>query len=224
MPETRRGVFVTGTDTNVGKTVVAAALMTRLRLSGPVRYWKPVQTGIEQDDDTATVRALAACTPREIFPAGVRLERPVSPHVAARACGQSIDLDDLLTLASAQPAGEYWVVEGAGGVLVPLNDQRLVIDLIATLRLPAVIAARSGLGTINHTLLTLEVLRARDVSVAGVVMVGPPHPDNRWSIERYGQTRVIGELPRLEPLTPDALRDAALGWALDGLDVARPGS
>lgn len=215
-----RGVFVTGTDTGVGKTVVSAALVAALRGHHRVRYWKPIQTGIEHDNDTETVRVLGACVPADIYDAGVRLLQPVSPHLAARAAGQAIDLDDLVTLASAQPPGEFWVVEGAGGALVPVNGRDLMIDLIARLGVPAVVVARSSLGTINHTLLTLDALRRRSVGIAGVVMVGEPNGDNRESIERYGDVRVIGELPLLRPLTPESLHRATESWTLAGLESA----
>lgn len=219
-----RGVFVTGTDTGVGKTVVAAGLVSHIRrrltqsFTGSadrmVRYWKPVQTGIEQDDDTATVKYLAACRDDECLDEGVRLPRPVSPHLAARLSGTVITLDRLTTILSAQPATGAWVVEGAGGVLVPLNDSDFMIDLMASLGLPAVVVTRSTLGTINHTLLTLEVLRSRGLSVAGVVVNGPSNPDNCEAISRYGRVPVLGRLHLLEPLSPDALRQ----WAEGDLD------
>lgn len=212
-----RGLFVTGTDTGVGKTVVAAALLHRLRVVGRVRYWKPVQTGLDEDDDTETVRRLAAAGPREIFAAGIRLSRPLSPHQAARLESRSIALDDLTTLASIQPPGEFWIVEGAGGVLVPLNEQQLMTDLMRALGMPVVIAARSRLGTINHTLLTLEALRSRDLDIAGVVVVGEPNRDNREAIAYFGGVPVIGELPMLETLTPEALAGAASSWSIETL-------
>ena len=224
-----RGLFVTGTDTGVGKTVVAAALMARLRggLGDPsrswneVRYWKPIQTGIEEHDDTRTVRQLARCREDEILDQGVRLRRPLSPHLAARLAGQTLSLDvaalPMVQALDAQPHQVCWIVEGAGGVLVPLNDSALMVDLMARLGLPVVIVSRSGLGTINHTLLSLESLRARGTIVAGVVMNGAPDADNRRAIERYGQVAVLGELPPLDPLSPDRIAD----WAASGLDVER---
>ena len=215
------GVFVTGTDTNVGKTVVAAALVARLRPHQTVRYWKPIQTGIEQDDDTATVQRLSGCTPGEVYHAGIRLPRPLSPHLAAHLAGAVINLDDLLTLALAQPAGECWVVEGAGGVFVPLNDSQMMIDLISVLGAPVVVTARSGLGTINHTLLTLQALRARALSVAGVVMVGERNAENRAAIERYGDVAVLGELPTLAPISAATLRAASVDWDLTWLGLTR---
>lgn len=212
----RSGVFVTGTDTNVGKTVAAAALLCRYRRHAALRYWKPVQTGIERDDDTAEVRRLAACDAHAIFEDGVRLPHPVSPHLAAKLNGTEIALDALIATIDSQPSTDRWIIEGAGGVLVPLNGSALMIDLMVRLGVAALVVAPSGLGTINHTLLTLEALRSRSVPVAGVVMVGPQNAENRLAIERHGQVDVVGELPLLEPLTPDTLGR----WAEDRLDPA----
>ena len=114
---------------------------------------------------------------------GIRLQRPLSPHLSARLAGVSINLEDLVEIAMAQPPTRRWMVEGAGGILVPVNARDLMADLIARLAIPAVIVARSGLGTINHTLLTIEALRARTLSVAGVIMVGEPMRHNRFAIE-----------------------------------------
>jgi dethiobiotin synthase len=209
------GLFVTGTDTGVGKTIVAAALMHRLRRNGPVRYWKPVQTGIEQDDDTATVRRLGACRDDEALEDGVRLPRPLSPHASARLAGVTISIDEILRRVGGQSSPPSWIVEGAGGVLVPLNDRELMIDLMGRLALPVVVVARSGLGTINHTLLTLEALAARHLVCAGVVMNGPLNASNRAAIETYGHVPVIGELPPLDPLAANTLSACAEAFRLD---------
>ncbi len=209
-----KGFFVTGTDTGVGKTVAAAALLHRLRRHLPVRYWKPIQTGIEQDDDTAEAARLGACAAAEVFDAGVRLERPLSPHLSAKLAGRIIDVEATVALAEAEPPGATWIVEGAGGALVPITGTVLMIDLMARLGLPAVVVARTALGTINHTLLTLEALRRRSIRPAGVIMVGVPNRDNREAIEHYGGIEVLGELPPLAPLTADGLGS----WAADHLD------
>lgn len=229
-----RGLFVTGTDTGVGKTVACAALMVRYRdVSQRLCYWKPIQTGIEQDDDTATVARLiarggkppASITRRpgpldpatataadedseRVLNAGVRLPRPLSPHLAARLAGCPIDLDALVNLPAETGAAPF-IVEGAGGVLVPLNESALMVDLMVRLALPVIVVTRSGLGTINHTLLTLEALRARRLTIAGVLIVGPPNSDNREAIEQYGHAIVVGMLPTLDSLTPDTLAAAA---------------
>jgi len=194
-----KGIFVTGTDTGVGKTVAAAALMHRFRGVGPLRYWKPIQTGTEIDDDTETVRRLGACSPEEIFGEGVRLPKPVSPHLAAQWAGQRIDLAELRGLVKNDD-DTMWIVEGAGGLLVPINEKQTMADWIAYLALPVLVVARSGLGTINHTLLTLEALQSRSLRVAGVMMIGEPNADNRAAIEKYGRVPVVAEMPFLEPL------------------------
>ena len=209
-----RGLFVTGTDTGVGKTITCAALLLRFRPAVRLRYWKPVQTGIEQDDDTASVRRLASCRDCEILTEGIRLPRPVSPHLAALWSGQPIVLADLTQLFQSQAGPDAWIVEGAGGALVPLNGTELMTGLMQALALPVVVVARSGLGTINHTLLTLEALRARSLCVAGVVMVGDPNADNRAAIEHYGTARVLGEMPLWNPLDPGCLAR----WASTELD------
>jgi dethiobiotin synthase len=209
-----RGLFVTGTDTGVGKTVVSAALVHRYRGSGPVAYWKPIQTGIEQDDDTAEVARLAACRPDEILNAGVRLRRPVSPHLAAQLAGTKIEVRRVLDHILGDQRKAFWIVEGAGGLLVPINDTQSVGDLMINLTFPIVIAARSALGTINHTLLTIEALKRRSLWPMGVVMVGDRNADNRAAIEKYGQVPVLGEMPFFDPLTPDAVK----AWALAELD------
>ena len=200
-----RGLFVTGTDTGVGKTVLSAALMLRYPNA---RYWKPIQTG--PDDDTAEVRRLSGGLVRD---EGIRLPDPVSPHLAARRAGTSIDLGALLP--SRDSDGAVYIVEGAGGVLVPVNDSQTMVDLMVLLGLPVIVAARTTLGTINHTLLTLEALRARSLKIAGVVMIGEANRENRAAIERYGGVRVLGEMPWFESLTPECLRQ----WASSGLEL-----
>lgn len=190
-----RGLFVTGTDTGVGKTVLSAALMLRYP---EACYWKPIQTG--PDSDTSEVRRLSS---GRVLDKGVRLPDPVSPHLAARLAGTTIELPSRLSDEAA------YIVEGAGGVLVPVNDSQTMADLMTTLGLPVIVAARTTLGTINHTLLTLEALRARALRIAGVVMIGEANPENRAAIERYGDVTVLAEMPRFNPLTSDALR----AWA-----------
>lgn len=196
---------MTGTDTGVGKTVVAAALVHRYRTRGAVRYWKPIQTGIEQDDDTAEVARLARCGRDETYAEGVRLPRPVSPHLAARLSGTTIALPPLVEALHRADGPWRWIVEGAGGVLVPINDEQGMADLMSALGFPAVVVARTALGTINHTLLTLEALRRRQIDVAGVVLVGIRDAEARAAIERYGQAAILGEMPVLDPLTPATL-------------------
>jgi dethiobiotin synthase len=208
-----KGLFITGTDTGVGKTVVSAALMHRYRKTANLRYWKPIQTGIEQDDDTAEVERLGNCGEAEVRRDGIRLQRPVSPHLAARLAGYRIDLPALRNSIRDEP-NTNWIVEGAGGVLVPVNEIHLMTDWMMILGLPVLIAARSGLGTINHTLLTIEALRTRLLKVMGVIMIGDVHSENRSAIERYGDVPVLAEMPRLNPLRSETLNQ----WSTAYLD------
>lgn len=195
-----RGLFVTGTGTGVGKTVLSAALLLRYP---EACYWKPIQTG--PDDDTAEVKRLSG---GRVLDDGVRLPDPVSPHLAARRAGIRIDPGALVGRVLRPEAGLPHIVEGAGGVLVPVNETQTMADLMILLGLPVMVAARATLGTINHTLLTLEALRARSLEIAGVVMIGDANADNRAAIERYGKVPVV-EMPRFDPLTRESLRS----WA-----------
>ncbi len=200
----RRGVFVTGTDTGIGKSFTAACLV---RAWGAA-YWKPVQTGLAEDPggDSAAVSGLVDIHNTAPYAPRHGLRAPLSPAAAAALEGVRIALADFDIPPSD---GRPLVVEGAGGVLVPLTPEHLLIDLIARLGLPAILVARSTLGTINHTLLTLEALRARRLPVAGVILNGPPDAGNRAAIERFGAVRVIAELPRLAA-EPDAAAVARL--------------
>jgi len=195
----------------VGKTLVSAALCA----AWGAAYWKPVQTGAaDGDDDTATVAHLAALPPERVFAPGRVYLEPASPERAAALEGTEVRIADLCAPQTSVPL----VVEGAGGLLVPINAQETMADLMAALNLPAVVVARSTLGTINHTLLTLEALRARGLPLLGVVMSGPPSAPNREAIERHGGVRVLAEFPTLDEVTPEAVaRLAALLPALDGV-------
>jgi dethiobiotin synthase len=208
-----RGVFVSGTDTGVGKTAVAAALMVRYRGS---RYWKPIQTGPE--NDTAEVLRLSSSAREAAYLHGARLAEPVSPHLAAKLAGTRIDIPFLT--AEVKDTTGTWIVEGAGGVLVPVNEADLMVHLMERLGLPVVIAARTTLGTINHTLLTIEALRARRLTVAGVVMVGDRDADNRAAIEQYGNVTVLGEMPWFPEMAGHGPAPQRLAiWASEHLDT-----
>jgi dethiobiotin synthetase len=210
-----KGIFITGTNTGIGKTIVSAALLCGLRVSQKVCYWKPIQTGIEEDNDTETVRNLAKCSDSEIYDQGVRLEKPWSPHLSARFADVKISVEKTLALNSylQMESEKFWIIEGAGGVLVPINESELMIDLINALGLPVLIVTHSGLGTINHTLLTIEALRNRKIEICGVVMNGELNKENRKAIEYYCKTRVLAEMPKFEKLEPNEFEK----WSLNNL-------
>jgi len=193
------GYFVTGTDTNVGKTVLSALLVAALHAA----YWKPVQTGASEGTDRESVRVWSEATDDQLPLERYWFDSPVSPHLASREGGIRIALD-AFELPDA-PAGRKWIVEGAGGVMVPLNDRDLMRDLMCRIGFPVIVAARTALGTINHTLLTLAALREASLPICGVTLIGNEDIENRRAIEHYGNVRVIGYIPILKNINRAAL-------------------
>jgi dethiobiotin synthetase len=213
-----RGLLVTGTDTGVGKTILSGALLAAMLAAGEsVRAHKPVVTGLDEPPDGdwppdhELLAAAAGMTPEEVSP--LRYGPAVSPHLAARLAGEVIDPDGLLARARRAGEGEVsLIVEGVGGLLTPLADDYAVRDLAVALGLPVLIAARPGLGTINHTLLTLEVARAVGLDVCAVVLTPwPTEPSvlersNRETIARLGDVEVAGLCHVPSPAAADLAR------------------
>lgn len=195
-----QGLIVTGTDTDVGKTVFAAALSGALG----AYYWKPIQCGLAEGGDTSRIRALSGLAPDHVLPEIYRLEMAASPHRAAEAEGLEISIAKLKLPEAPGPL----VVEGAGGLMVPVNRQTLLIDVFASWRLPVVLVARTALGTINHTLLSIEALNGRNIPILGVAFVGDEMPDTEQTIAEMGNVRRLGRLPHLDTLTRATLSDA----------------
>lgn len=199
-------VVVCGTDTDVGKTVVSALLVQGLG----AHYWKPVQSGLEGGGDSGRVQALLQLPAERVLPEVYRLQTPASPHWAAELEGRELDPAQLTVPESAGPL----VIETAGGLLVPITRQWLQIDQLQRWGLPVLLVARSGLGTLNHTLLSLEALRSRGIAVLGLVLNGEPHPDNARTLSELGGVPVLAELPPLARLDAAAL---AQQWQGTGL-------
>ncbi len=199
-------IFITGTDTGVGKTVVSAILTAGL----DGYYWKPVQSGLDEITDTQWVRENTGLPDDHFFSETYRLTRPLSPHAAALHDGTRIDLESFK--APGVPAGGHLIIEGAGGIMVPLNERDLMIDLIKRLSAPVLLVARSSLGTINHTLLSLEQLRREGIDVIGVVMNGPINRENREAIGHYGRIRVLAEIEPVENIDPQNLKILSLHY------------
>jgi dethiobiotin synthase len=193
-------LFVTGTDTEVGKTVISAMLVAGLN----GYYWKPIQSGLEGMTDTDWVRETTGLPKNRFSPETYRLQRPLSPHASAKHDGLRIDLK-AFHIPSIGP-DDHLIVEGAGGIMVPLNEYNLMLDLIKKLQMPILLVARSSLGTINHTLLSLEQLRKQGLHVLGVVMNGPKNPENREAIEYYGHTQVFAEVEPFPVITSKTLK------------------
>ncbi len=188
---------ITGTDTGIGKTVFSAALAAALE----GYYWKPVQSGLEEETDSQIVSRLGRLPPARILPEAYRLRTPASPHLAARLDDVAIAPETLTPAVTDAPL----VIEGAGGLLVPLTETEVFADVFARWQIPVILCARTGLGTINHTLLSLEALRSRSIPVSGVAFIGEEQAESQRIIAAMGQVRVLGRLPRLDPLTPESL-------------------
>jgi dethiobiotin synthetase len=182
---------VTGTDTDIGKTVFAAGLCGLLG----ARYWKPVQAGVPGDRET--VAELAGV---ETLPEAYRLKLPASPHQSAAEEGITIDPDSL-----TPPDGDV-VIEGAGGLMVPLTRQTLFLDVFARWQIPMILCARTALGTINHTLLSIAAIRARAIPLHGVAFIGEANEESEGIIAELGRVKRLGRLPPVKPLTRENLR------------------
>ncbi len=191
--------FVTGTDTGVGKTAVSALLCAAL----DAIYWKPIQTGSREGTDRNTVMRLAEIPTSRTVHETYIFSPPVSPHLAARMAGERIELRRIKAPRIA--AKQNLIAEGAGGALVPINGTQLMTDLMRQLGFPVLLVSRTSLGTINHTLLSLAALRAAQLNIRGVILVGKPNLENRKAIERYGDIAVVGWLPFLQKIDRRAL-------------------
>ena len=193
-----RAIIVTGTDTGIGKTVFAAALAAAL----DAHYWKPIQSGLDgEDSDSATALRLGV---RRVLPEAYRLTQPLSPHRAAELDGVAIAPSNLVL---PQLDGRL-VIEGAGGLLVPVTRSLLLADLFAQWRAPTVLVARTALGTINHSLLSVEAMRARSIPILGIAFVGEANEDNEATICALAKVKRLGRLPRLDPLDARTLANA----------------
>ena len=196
------GFFITGTDTDVGKTVAAAWGCLQLEAT----YWKPIQSGLADGlSDTDVVHKLTEKSASDFLKSRYSLTEPLSPHEAARLDGVRISLDDFWLPQTEKPL----ILEGAGGVMVPINEKALMLDLMHHLGLPVIVVARSTLGTINHTLLTLAALRQAQLPIVGVILSGPENEANKLAIETYGNVPILGFLPPLSPLNKQALLDVS---------------
>jgi dethiobiotin synthetase len=190
-----RGLFVTGTDTGAGKSIVAAAICAALAARGErVAALKPVVTGLDEEPgewrhDHELLAAVATADQRPEDVAPYRFGPAASPHLAAELAGTTIDTEALVAAADRAARGsDALVVEGVGGLMVPIAPRRMVRDLVMKLRLPLAIAARPGLGTINHTLLTVEAARAVGMRIAGIVLT--PWPEDPDPVERSNRETV----------------------------------
>ncbi|MCK5284061.1 MAG: ATP-dependent dethiobiotin synthetase BioD [Alphaproteobacteria bacterium] len=197
--------IITGTDTSVGKTVFSASLILALNeFDKKVSYWKPVQAGLQGGVDTKEVQRLTMLPTDRFFPESYVLREPLSPHRAAEIDGVEIDTDML----EIPDHDGTLIIEGAGGINVPLTRTTLFSDIFAIWKLPVILCARTGLGTINHTLLSIEALKARDIPIYGIAFIGDDNMDNMRTIEHFSDVKVLGRLPWLDTLNAATLLKA----------------
>ena len=198
--------FLTGTDTEVGKTVICAWLMVHYKY----HYWKPIQSGMDSPD-IKTVQKITGFDNSFFFPPAYELQQPLSPHESAKRDGIKIELANFLL-----PRKETkFIVEGAGGILVPINEKYFIVDIIKKLKLPILLVARSGLGTINHTLLTVSELKKRNLPLRGIILNGERNQSNKEAIEKYSGVSVVSELEPLKTLDKKTLLSHKPGRKLD---------
>lgn len=200
-------IVVAGTDTDIGKTVFSAALMLGLEDAGLApHYWKPIQSGIETIDKH-TVKTLTQNHADYFLPERYVLTEPLSPHRSAELDGVVIDVGGLYNPKNIPMCDGALVIEGAGGLMVPLTREDLQIDMYKAWDIPVVLCTRTVLGTINHTLLSVEALRARDIPIRGLVFIGEDNADNIKTIAEFSDVPVLGSMPQMDNLDADSLRD-----------------
>ncbi|SON54048.1 ATP-dependent dethiobiotin synthetase BioD 1 [Hartmannibacter diazotrophicus] len=199
-------IVVTGTDTGIGKTVFSSGLAGML----DGHYWKPVQSGLDEETDSEVVARLSGLPEGRVLPEAYRLKNPLSPHRSAELDGVTIEVDGLVPPVVPGPL----VIESAGGLMVPLDRQTRFIDVFERWQLPVILCARTVLGTINHTLLSIEALRARSIPLIGIAFIGDEMADSQRTIADFGGVAELGRLPHLDPLNATTLRDAMAGFDL----------
>lgn len=199
-----KAIFVTGIGTGIGKTVVSAILVEHLKAD----YWKPVQAGDLDQSDTIKVRELVSNTSTVFHPEAYRLTQPFSPHKAAALDGVTISLDQI----KIPETTNQLVIEGAGGLMVPLNSRELMIDLIAYLDVEVVLVSRNYLGSINHTLLSVSVLQQRGIIIKGIIFNGPRDAASEDLILNYTKVPLLGVIPEFAHLDPASVASAGTAF------------
>lgn len=199
--------IITGTDTDIGKTVFSAALMLGLEAVGHTpHYWKPVQSGITDNVDTRRVQKLTNLPDERFLSERYIFSEPLSPHLAAEKDGTKIDVGALQDPTQMPECDGALVIEGAGGLMVPLTRDNLQINVFQKWKAPLILCVRTGLGTINHTLLSLEAIWARDIPLKGIVFIGDDNADNIRTIAEMSKVKVLGHLPLVDELDDTMLR------------------
>lgn len=195
-------LFISGTDTNIGKTLISSWLC----LHSQFDYFKPIQTGCIEDRDSQTVLHLSGT---QIHEESYLFKRPLSPHLAAGYEDKIIELNQIQL-----PKTERLIIEGAGGLMVPINHKTMMIDFIQSLKIPVILVASSRLGTINHSLLSIEALKNRGIPLLGVILSGPLNQDNADSISDFSQYEILAQFPFITDISRDTLQNIPLTTSL----------
>ncbi|HTA83188.1 MAG TPA: dethiobiotin synthase [Bacteroidia bacterium] len=193
-----RKIFITGIGTGIGKTVVSAVVTEALNAD----YWKPLQCGLDEETDTEKVKRLISNTKSVIHPEAYRLKMPASPHAAAAAENISLRISDII----APETSNYLVIEGAGGLMVPLNESELIVDLIRSLNANVIVVIKQYLGSINHSILTLQALLQKNIPVLGVVLNGAPNKESEQAIFSFCKYPVLGRIEEERVFTPEVIK------------------
>lgn len=195
----KKPIFITGIGTGIGKTLLSAIIVEKLKAD----YWKPIQSGDLDQSDTITLKSLVSNAETVFHPETYRLSQPYSPHKSARIDQITIDLNKFIVPETENQL----IIEGAGGLMVPLNDTSLIIDLIKKLDAEVVLISRNYLGSINHTLLSVELLKSRKIPIKGIIFNGNEDKDTEEYILKYTQLNFIGRIPEIEVLNKETIRE-----------------
>lgn len=192
--------FVTGIGTEIGKTLISSILVEKLNAD----YWKPIQSGELESSDTIKVKNLISNTVSKFHPEAYQLTQPFSPHYSAKLDGISISLDKINLPETAQTL----IVEGAGGLMVPINDKDLMIDLIQKLNIEVILVSKNYLGSINHTLLSVEALKSRGIAIKGIIFNGTKNQSTEEIILSLTGLVAIGRVPEMEIISKESIKQA----------------
>ncbi|HMI66258.1 MAG TPA: dethiobiotin synthase [Cyclobacteriaceae bacterium] len=197
----RKAIAIMGIHTGIGKTIVSAILAEGLQAD----YWKPVQAGDLQNSDSKKVKSLLSNTKSTVHPEAVRLNHPLSPHEAARLDGVEINFELMVWPKTPR----YLLVETAGGVMSPINDEATMVDFVSFYNLPVVLVVRHYLGSINHTLMSIDVLKGREIKVLGLIISGHPNPASQSFISAYSRVPILAQLPEMPVISASSVREVA---------------
>ena len=192
--------FITGIGTGIGKTIVSSIVTEKLQAD----YWKPIQSGDLDQSDSMKVESLISNSKTVIHQEAFRLTQPLSPHLSATLDNIDLSMDKLFTPSTDNTL----IIEGAGGLMVPLNDRELLIDYIIALQVEVILVSQNYLGSINHTLLSLELLKARNVTVKGIIYNGVSNIETERYINQYSSVEILGNIPVLDVITKETIQQA----------------